>query len=56
MIVVGVGAFVRFEVSGDVMVVFRNFGGQLGFFECIIDDFMGVANPAALRLVGLIWI
>ena len=35
------------------MVVSSNLSGQLGFFLGVVNDFLGVADPTALRLVGM---
>ena len=51
MPVVAVVAFVDGE-GGGAMVVFGDLGGDFGFFASIVADFLAVANPATLGLVG----
>lgn len=46
---VGVGAFVGPQRRLDVMVVGGDLGGELGFFEGIINNLVCVADPAAGR-------
>lgn len=53
MVMVAVFAFVDGK-AGSVVVVLGDFGGQLGFFAGVVDDFMAIAYPATLRLVNLI--
>ena len=50
---VGVGAFVGFKRSGEVVVVGGDGGGELGFFESVVDDLMSVTYPATRWLVAL---
>ncbi len=56
MIVVGVGAFVGPQRRLDVMVVGGDLGGELGFFEGVINNLVRVADPAAAGLVRLGWV
>ena len=56
MIVIGVRAFVGLEGSLDAMVVGGDLGGELGFFEGIINNLVRVADPAAAGLVRLGWV
>lgn len=50
---VGVGTFVGFKFSLDVMIVGGDFGGKFGFFQCIINNLVGITHPATPRLVSL---
>ena len=50
---VGVGAFVGFELSFNIVVVGGDFGGEFGFFQCIINNLVGITHPATLGLVSL---
>lgn len=50
---VAVVAFIDREGAG-IMVVLSDFGGQLGLFAGMIDNFMIIAYPAALGLVYLV--
>ena len=53
VVVVGVGAFVGFELSFNIVVVGGDFGGEFGFFQCIINNLVGITHPAALGFVSL---
>ena len=47
MVVVGIGAFVGFRGLVEVVVIGGDLRGELGFFESIVDNLMGVADPTA---------
>ena len=55
MPVVAIFAFVDREPRG-AMVVSDNLRGKLSFLFRVVANLMHVANPAALWLVGLIWV
>ena len=54
MVVVAVFAFVDGK-AGGMVVIFSDFGGQLGFFAGVVDDFVTITHPTTLRLVSLVW-
>lgn len=54
MVVVGVGALVGLQFCFDIMVVGGNLGGNLSFFQSIINNLMSIANPATFGFVGLV--
>ena len=39
-----------------MMVVLSDLGGEFGFFESIIGDFVSITDPATFGFVSLIWI
>ena len=53
MIVFGVGTFVGFELGLKIVVVLGDSGGELGFFECVVADFMNITNPTTFGFVSL---
>ena len=50
----GVGAFVGFELGLKIVVVLGDSGGELGFFDCVVADFMSITNPTTFRFVSLV--
>ena len=54
MVMVSVGTLVGFERNIEIVVIGGNFSRKLGFFQSIIDNFIGVANPATFRFVDLV--
>ena len=55
MPVVTIFTFIDRKLWG-AMVVGGNLCGKLSFFFGVIADFMHIADPAALWLIGLIWV
>lgn len=55
MVVVAVFAFIDRERAG-VVVVLGDFGGQLGFFASIVNNFVAFTHPASFGLVDLVWV
>ena len=55
MPVVAIFAFINREFWGT-MIIGGNLCGEFGLFLGVITDLVHVANPAALWLVGLIWV
>ena len=55
MPVVAIFTFINREFRG-AMVVGSNLRSEFGFFFGVIADFMHIADPAALWLIGLIWV
>lgn len=54
MIVIGVGALVRFKRGIKFVVIGGYLGSEFGFFQSIINNLMSIADPTTLRLVGLV--
>lgn len=52
---VAVFAFIDRERAG-VVVVLGDFGGQLGFFASVVNNFMAFAYPASFWFVNLVWV
>lgn len=55
MPVVAIFTFINREFWG-AMVVGSNLRSEFGFFFGAVANLMYIANPAALWLVGLIWV
>ncbi len=53
---IAIFALINAEVRGEMVIVLGDAGGGFGFFFSVIADFVGVADPAALGFVDLVFV
>ena len=53
---IAIFALINAEARSKMVIVLGDAGGGFGFFFSVVADFVGVADPAALGFVGLVFV